>query len=99
MPRVIAILIDAGQSMNRDILPGQGSGTVLQNAITIVGEFLKALSSGDFVNIIMFDSTKVTPLSPSMVIALILIFKFSTLLVLLRVASLNDTDNQIATSC
>ncbi|KAG0606079.1 hypothetical protein M758_9G112000 [Ceratodon purpureus] len=67
VPRVIAILIDAGQSMNRDILPGQGSGTVLENAITIVGEFLKALSSGDFVNIIMFDSTKVTPLSPSMV--------------------------------
>ena len=76
MPRAIAILIDAGQSMDLPILQGQGSGTVLDNAKSIVKEFLNALNSEDFVNIIMFGA-KATPLSPSMVTALFFsFFKF-----------------------
>jgi hypothetical protein len=76
VPRAIAILIDAGQSMDLPILQGQGSGTVLANAQNIVAEFLQALNSEDFVNIIMFGTAKATPLSPSMVTALFFFFKF-----------------------
>lgn len=75
MPKVVTILIDIGQSMDHPILQGQGSGSVLDNAKSIVGEFLKALSDGDFVNIIMFGSAA-NALSPTMVIALTLLFLF-----------------------
>ena len=54
--------------MNSNLLPGSGAGTIFQAAKRIVAEFLRTLSSQDYVNIIVFDSTRVIQLSPSAVI-------------------------------
>ncbi|KAG0570591.1 hypothetical protein KC19_6G173300 [Ceratodon purpureus] len=66
--KVVVILIDIGPSMNSNLLPGSGAGTIFQAAKRIVAEFLRTLSSQDYVNIIVFDSTRVIQLSPSAVL-------------------------------
>ena len=76
MPKVVVILVDAGQSMSTPLSAGQGQGTILDAVKVIVQEFFKTLEPQDYVNIIMFGSTKVTPLSPSMVIARTPVSKF-----------------------
>lgn len=53
--------------MSTILSAGQGQGSILEAFKVIVLEFLKTLSVQDYVNIIMFDSAKATPLAPSMV--------------------------------
>ncbi|KAG0614684.1 hypothetical protein M758_6G195700 [Ceratodon purpureus] len=65
--KILVVLIDLGASMGNNLPPDLGAGTILQAAKDMAKELLRTLSATDYVNIVMYDSSRVIPLSPSAV--------------------------------
>ncbi|KAG0589026.1 hypothetical protein KC19_2G286600 [Ceratodon purpureus] len=66
--KVVVVLIDLSASMNKNLPLYLGAGTILDAAKNIATQLLLTLSSGDHVNIVVFNSTSATPLSTSAIL-------------------------------
>ena len=64
----VVVLIDLAASMGNNLPPDLGAGTILEAAKKIAKELLTTLSAQDYVNIIVYDSSRVIQLSRSAVI-------------------------------
>ncbi|KAG0570569.1 hypothetical protein KC19_6G171200 [Ceratodon purpureus] len=64
----VVVLIDLAASMGNNLPPDLGAGTILEAAKKIAKELLTTLSAQDYVNIIVYDSSRVIQLSRSAVL-------------------------------
>lgn len=66
--KVVVVLIDVGPTMLNILPPDIGSGTIFQAAKNMTKQLFTTISETDYMNIIVFDSSRAEPLSPAAVL-------------------------------